>query len=113
MPDMLRNRVSARQLLAMLPILAVLFSASGAFAAAPEVVVDAQLIAQTGLNKTSPLNQPQSLTVAPNGTYYVADWANNRVIAYTGSSSSLVNTGSFTLVGPEAVAVDSLGDLFI
>ena len=108
MSQTLRNlSFSKNKLISGLPVIALLLSASGAFAAAPNVVVDAQFTAQTGLNA------PQSLAVAPNGTYYVADAGNNRVEAYTGSTSSTVNTGSFTLTNPQAVAVDSLGDLFI
>jgi sugar lactone lactonase YvrE len=94
-----------KKFLSGMPVLALLLSASGAFAAAPNVVVDAQLTAQTGLNA------PQSIAVAPNGTYYVADAGNNRIQAYTGSTSSTVNTGPIS--NPQAVAVDSLGDLFI
>jgi hypothetical protein len=108
MSQTLRNLSFPRtKFISGLPVIALLLSASGAFAAAPNVVVDAQFTAQTGLNA------PQSLTVAPNGTYYVADAGNNRVEAYTGSTSSTVNTGGFTLTNPQAVAVDSLGDLFI
>jgi DNA-binding beta-propeller fold protein YncE len=107
MSQTLRSSLCSKKFLSGLPVIALLFSATGAFAAAPPVVVDAQFIAQTGLNG------PQNLAVAPNGTYYVADAGNNRIQQYTGTTVSTVKTGTFTLVNPQAVAVDSLGDLFI
>lgn len=87
--------------------LAIAVLAPAAFAAVPAVVVDSQVAQLTGLN------QPQSIAMAPNNSYYVADAANNRIRAYIDGAASTVGTGSYSLVNPEAVAVDSLGDLFI
>jgi sugar lactone lactonase YvrE len=96
--------------LSCLPAVAILFCASHAFAAAPAVVVDAQQTLGNGFN------DPQGIAVAPNGTVYVADTQNNRIVKLTpnlpgNSASAVVNTG--TLSSPEGLAVDAAGDLFI
>lgn len=107
MTSKLRNLLSPTKLIYRLPVAALTLAASAAFAAVPPVVVDSQSVVQTGLNA------PQSIAVAPNHTYYVANSGTNQVIAYTGSSSTVVNTAGVTLVSPQAVAVDTAGDLFI
>jgi sugar lactone lactonase YvrE len=93
-----------------LPALAMLFCASHAFAAAPAVVVDAQQTLGSGFS------DPQGIAVAPNGTVYIADTQNNRIVELTpnlpgNSASAVVNTGN--LSSPEGIAVDAAGDLFI
>jgi sugar lactone lactonase YvrE len=91
---------------------AVTLTASSAFGQAPPVVVDAQ---QT---IGSSYNNPQSVAVAPNGTVYVADTNNGRVVQLTtnlpgASTQTTVSTNQYGLNGPTAVAVDANGDLFI
>ena len=52
--------------------------------------------------------------MATNGTVYVADTSNNRIV--TVSSTGVltpVNVPGYTLSGPTAVAIDSIGDVFI
>jgi sugar lactone lactonase YvrE len=88
-------------------ILAVVFSASGAWAQAPSVVVDAQ---QTlGSN----FNTPQSIAVSKNGTIYVADTNNNQVVTVANGVSTPISTGTFVLTTPQALTLDANGDLFV
>src|ERR1700689_2621765 len=91
---------------------AVTLTASRAFGQAPPVVVDAQ---QT---IGSSYNNPQSVAAAPNGTVYVADTNNGRVVQLPtnlpgASAQTTVSTNQYGLNGPTAVAVDANGDLFI
>ncbi len=75
-------------------ILAVVFSASGAWAQAPSVMIDAQQ------NIGSGFNTPQSIAVSKNGTIYVADTNNNQVVAVVNGVSNPVPTGTFVLTDP-------------
>ena len=93
-------------------ILAVVFSASGAWAQAPSVVVDAQQTLGSGFNT------PQSIAVSKNGTIYIADTNNNRIVALSNllpgiGVNTTVSTGTFVLSGPQALALDATGDLFV
>jgi len=88
-------------------ILAVVFSASGAWAQAPSVVVDAQQTLGSGFNT------PQSIAVSKNGTIYVADTNNNQVVAVVNGVSSPISTGTFVLTTPQALTLDANGDLFV
>lgn len=87
--------------------LALLITGATAFAAVPKAVVDAQLSGPGGFSC------PQSIAMAPNNTYYVADTGNSRILAFTNGKESTVSTPGFTLVSPQALAVDAAGDLFI
>jgi sugar lactone lactonase YvrE len=88
-------------------ILAVVFSASGAWAQAPSAVVDAQQTLGSGFNT------PQSIAVSKNGTIYVADTNNNQVVAVVNGVSSPISTGTFALNTPQALTLDANGDLFV
>ncbi len=106
------------------PVLALAFSASAAWAQAPSVVIDAQQTLGPP-NGATAYNQPESIAVAPNGTIYIADTDNNRVVGLTtnlpGNSTQLpILSGGFfasgteyTLTSPQALAVDAMGDLYI
>jgi sugar lactone lactonase YvrE len=94
------------------PILALVFCASSAWAQAPSVLVDAQ---QTVGNS---YNNPQSIAVSKNGTIYIADTNNNRIVALSNllpgiGVNTTVSTGTFVLTGPQALALDATGDLFV
>lgn len=112
MRQTLRKHLLWNPLITSSAFLAALLSAAilapAAFAAVPTVVVDTQF-APNDPN----LAEPQSIAIAPNNTRYVADGINNVVLAYVNDVSTPVSTPGFTLVGPDAVAVDTMGDLFI
>jgi sugar lactone lactonase YvrE len=108
-----RNPSFARvQALFYFSTLAFLGSVSSVLAQAPPVVIDAQQTIGHGYSS------PASAAVAPNGTVYVAELGNNRVVQLitnlpAASTQTRVPTTGFTLQGPTAVAVDAEGDLFI
>jgi hypothetical protein len=92
------------------PALAV--CASNSWAQAPSIVFDAQ---QTVGNTYS---SPQALAVSSNGTIFIADTANNRIVALAPSlpglgSNTVVPTGTFVLSGPSSLALDAQGNLFV
>jgi sugar lactone lactonase YvrE len=105
----IRKRLSWKSRLSRLTVLGLTLCATAAFAAVPPVVVDTQLTDPAGLNN------PQSIVLAPNNMIYVADTGNNQILVFPphAASATKVSTAPFTLVGPNAVAVDSSGDLFI
>ena len=80
-----------------------------AVASAPSVIADGQVALASGFQL------PEGVSVSQNGTIYVADTLNNRVVTVSRSgvvTPVTVPTG-YTLSGPTAVAFDSSGDLFI
>jgi sugar lactone lactonase YvrE len=107
-----------------IPVLALVFSASTAWAQAPSVVIDAQQTIGPPTGDTA-YGQPEAIAVAPNGTVYIADTNNNRVVGLTtnlpGNSTQLPVLGpnfaigrtDYTLSSPQALAVDAAGDLYI
>ncbi len=103
------KRLSWKRRLSRLTVLGLTLCATAAFAAVPDVVVDTQLTDPAGLKS------PQSIALAPNNMIYVADTGNSQILVYPphNASATKVSTAPFTLVGPNAVAVDSSGDLFI
>jgi DNA-binding beta-propeller fold protein YncE len=77
-------------------------------ASTPPVIADGQIAIASGFQL------PEGVAISDNGTVYVADTGNNRVV--TVSSAGVVNpvnVPGYTLSGPGGVAVDSSGDLFI
>jgi hypothetical protein len=96
-----------------LPVLSVALSASSAWAQAPAVVIDAQQVVGTGYNS------PQSVAVSTNGTVYVANTGTSQILALVpnppvnNATPTPVSTAPYTLVGPQALALDANGDLFI
>jgi len=96
-----------------LAVLSVAFCASSAWAQAPAIVIDAQQVLGTGYNS------PQSVAVSTNGTVYVANTGTNQILALipnpptNTATPTAVSTAPYTLVGPQALALDANGDLFI
>jgi sugar lactone lactonase YvrE len=88
-------------------VLTLLFSASGAWAQAPLVLVDSQQNLATGFNN------PQSIAVSKNGTIYIADTNNNQIVAVVNGVKTPVSTGTFVLTTPQALALDATGDLYV
>ena len=98
----------ARTRMARISAAVILLGTSQAFAAAPAVVVDAQQTIGTG-NLVGNFN-PSQVAVAPNGTVYVADTSNNRVLQFIPGlpgavTPTVVNTGG--LSSPQGLAVDA------
>ncbi len=95
-----------------LGIVWIFFCAAQTLAAVPAVVVDAQQTIGAAFAN------PQSIAVAPNGTVYVADLNNDRVVQLSthlpaASTESDVYTGPSGVSAPLALAVDGVGDLYI
>jgi sugar lactone lactonase YvrE len=93
-------------------VLALAFSASNSWAQAPSIVFDAQ---QTVGNTYS---SPQSLAISSNGTIFIADTANNRIVALASSlpglgANTVVLTAPYVLSAPTSLALDAHGNLFV
>ena len=112
MPSTKKEHFEWARRVSSIPAIATLLCTSHALAAAPAVVVDAQQTIGTGNF------DPLQVVVAPNGTVYVADSFNNRILQATPGlpgqvNFTQVNTGSVTLSFPEGITVDASGDLYI
>src|SRR5271156_6773791 len=111
-PSIKSNYFGWARRISVIPAIATVLCTSHALAAVPAVVVDAQQTIGTGFF------DPLQVVVAPNGTVYVADSFNNRVLQATPGlpgqvNFTQVNTGSVTLFFPEGITVDASGDLYI
>jgi sugar lactone lactonase YvrE len=103
-----KDFISKRRLFCF-PVLALAISASTGWAQAPSIVVDAQ---QTiGFGYTN----PQTMAISKNGTVFISDPNNNRILALnpTTGVSTPVSTGTITLQLPTPIALDANGDLFV
>jgi sugar lactone lactonase YvrE len=94
------------------PVLALAFCASNSWAQAPSIVVVAQ---QT---VGYPYSSPQGIAVSSNGTVFIADTGNNRIIALDTflpqpGVNNVVSTAPYVLNAPETIALDALGNLFV
>jgi sugar lactone lactonase YvrE len=112
MPSTRKKHFEWARRVSSIPAIATLLCTSHALAAAPAVVVDAQQTIGTGNFN------PLQVVVAPNGTVYVADTFNSRILQATPGlpgqvNFTQVNTGSANLSFPEGIAVDASGDLYI
>jgi hypothetical protein len=85
---------------------------SNSWAQAPSIVFDAQQTVGNGYSG------PQSLVISSNGTVFIADTANNRIVALDTflpnlGVNTVVSTAPFVLSGPSALALDAHGNLFV
>jgi sugar lactone lactonase YvrE len=87
--------------------LALSVGASGAWGAVPAVVIDTQQTIGTGYNN------PQSIAVngTNQGAIFIADTNNNQLIALINGFNYTFQPTGFTLSAPEAIALDTKGDL--
>src|ERR1700761_2594865 len=90
--------------------LALVASSSSSWAQAPSLVFDAQ---QTVGYQYS---NPQGMVVSSNGTVFIADTGNNRIIALDTNLpkpgvNNVVATGPWVLNAPLALALDAHGNL--
>jgi len=94
------------------PVLALAVSGSNSWAQAPSIVFDAQ---QTVGYQYS---GPQGIAVSSNGTVFIADTGNNRIIALDTflpqpGVNNIVSTAPYALNAPETIALDAHGNLFV
>lgn len=78
----------------------------------PSYVVDAQI----PITASDGFNNPQGLAVAPDGTVYVADAGNHRVLQFSATGvQTTVNFGSLSpaLDSPTGIALDGGGSLYV
>jgi sugar lactone lactonase YvrE len=95
--------------LSCLSLLALTVSVPSVWAQAPAVLADAQKTLNSGLNG------PQAFAVnsTNNGAIFIADTNNNQIVALVNGNNFAFNPPGFTLVTPQAIALDAQGDLFI
>jgi sugar lactone lactonase YvrE len=112
MPVTLAKYFVSKWKLLCFTVLALAVCASNSWAQAPSIVFDAQ---QTVGNTYS---SPQSLAISSNGTIFIADTANNRIVALASSlpglgSNTVVLTAPYVLSAPASLALDAHGNLFV
>jgi sugar lactone lactonase YvrE len=91
------------------PVLTLAICAATGWAQAPPVVVDAQQTIGSGYTN------PQTMAISKNGTVFISDPTNNRILALdpkTGVSTP-VSTGTISLSFPIPLALDANGNLFV
>ena len=93
-------------------VLALAVCASKSWAQAPSIVFDAQQTVGTMYSN------PQSLAISSNGTVFIADTANNRIVALDTflpllGVNNVVSTAPYVLSAPSALALDAHGNLFV
>ncbi len=86
--------------------------ATGAFAAGTQIIVIPSTMVFGGAALTSPLG----LAFGPDGTLYISDTNNKRVVSFNSTSSSAGVTSATAangLMAPMGVAVDASGNLYV
>jgi hypothetical protein len=98
-------------------VLALAFCTSNSWGQAPSIIFDAQQTAGDGY--LGPQNTgPQALAVSSNGTVFIADTGNNRIIALDTflpklGVNNVVLTAPYVLTAPSSLALDAHGNLFV
>jgi sugar lactone lactonase YvrE len=111
-PFAVRKNFRAKKSVASLSgvaLFAFSFAASNVWAAVPSVVIDSQQTVGSGFNN------PQAIAVngTNQGAIFIADTANNQMIALLHNYNFVFQPSPYTLTNPQAVALDSKGNLFI
>ena len=93
-------------------VLALAFCASNSWAQAPSIIFDAQQTVGDGYSG------PQALVVSSNGTVFIADTNNNRIVALATflpqlGVNTVVSTAPYVLSAPASLALDAHGNLFV
>lgn len=119
MPNLTRTAsqgLPARHPFRWLFLLCLVMAGASPVLAAPPLTLMFKGMAQVTPTGSLTLNGPAGLAVAPNGTTFIADTANGRIIRIdnTGAASVLAVSGLATaLAGPTALALDGPGNLYI
>ena len=93
-------------------VLALAFCTSNSWAQAPSIIFDAQQTAGFGYSN------PQAIAVSSNGTVFIADTGNNRIIALDtflpqNGVNNVIPTTPYVLNAPVSLALDAHGNLFV
>jgi sugar lactone lactonase YvrE len=93
-------------------VLALVVCGTSAWAQVPAIVFDAQQVVG------NQYSGPQSIAVSTNGTVFIADTGNNRIIALDTflpkiGVNNVVSTAPFVLSAPTALALDAHGNLYV
>ena len=112
MPVALAKYLVSKWKLLCFTVLALAFCAPSSWAQAPPIVVDAQQTVGYGYSS------PQAIAVSSNGTIFIADTGNNRIIALDtflpqNGVNNVIPTAPYVLNAPVSLALDAHGNLFV
>lgn len=112
-PCRLTARKTRSSLSTIVLLLSVFISTRYAHAVLPDIsFTGVQSVVNIGAVNSKTLSAPSGLAMSTDGTLYIADTGNNRIIRLTSAGSATV-LGVGTLNAPSAVAVDTGKNLYI